>query len=87
MSSPSMFEVRSRTVRPPDWDDVRWFNVEIRVGGVLVLTSAFTDADPVDVPHRKYAASLADAETWARAEFGQALRVALIGAADPVASQ
>lgn len=80
----SMFEVTTRTSRPPGRDDVRCFDVVIRVGGVSVLTSAFTDADPLDIPGRKYATSPGDAEAQARAEFGHALRLALIDATDRV---
>lgn len=67
-----MFEVRARTTRPPSRDDVRWFNVEIRVGGVPVIRGEYTDT-PSDGSGRQGAGSLETAELATHETFGALL--------------
>jgi hypothetical protein len=72
VTGPSMFEVLSRTTRPPGRDDVRWFDVEIRVCGVPAIRGKYTDT-PSDGSGRQGVGSLDSAEVAAREEFGAAL--------------
>lgn len=76
---PPLLEVATKTSRPDGRPDVRWFTVEIRVGGIPVTTSRYT-TDPTDT-FIAPAESAAHAERQARAAFGRRL-AALFAAPD-----